>query len=261
MVVNAREDKARRGQVAVMLGIAVAVAIFLLRQPSVGGLPGVYAAMAVLLGGIALGVWSGLFPRAHALLRLRTIRQEGLAATAKLNEGDFAGAREGFAKLLVTARPLGAFHAVHVLMYGVTRYFEGDTKEGLTLAARAIDSGWLSLRNTREVKDAAESWRVLMLVHAGELAEARRRADAGAKPAMTTSALVVCAFEEKWEAVFDDAQRALGDPQLPKASRPTVALLGAFAAKKLGRDGKVFGREEPPGPLAMKNPVLQRFLP
>ena len=262
-VVNAREDKTRRGRVAVMIGVSVAVAIFLVRQPSLGGLTGSQGALAVLAGGFALAWWSGLFPRAHAMLRLASIRRDGLAATAKLNVGDFAGAREGFAKLLVTARPLGAFHAVHVLMYGVTRFFEGETKEGLKLASRAIDSGWLSLRNTREVRDAAEAWRVLMLVQEGELAEARRRAQAGPKGALATAAIVVTAHEEKWEALLDEATRALGDEQLPRLSRPTVAVLGAFAAKKLGRNGAVFANcleKEPLGPLAKANPVLQRFL-
>ena len=60
---------------------------------------------------------------------------------------------------------------------GVTRFFEGATKEGLTLASRALDSQWLDLQHTREVKDAAEAWRVLMLLEAGELAEARRHVE------------------------------------------------------------------------------------
>lgn len=260
-MVNARDDKARRSRVALIIGAVAVVAIFLSRQPSLGGLPGPYWALAVLAGGFAVGAWGGLFPRAHAMLRLRNIRRDGLAATAKLNAGDVAGAKEGFAKLLVTARPLGAFHAVHVLMYGVTRFFEGATKEGLTLASRAIDSGWLDLRHTREVRDAAEAWRVLMLVEDGQIAEARRRVDAGVK--VGTAAITVSAFEEKWEAVFEEATRALGNAEFPKQGRPTVAVLGAFAAKKLGRDERVFVEcleKEPLGALALRNPVLRRFL-
>lgn len=259
-MVNARDDKARRGQVAMMIGAVVVVAIFLNRQPR-SVVPGTYWALALLVGGFAIAGWGGVFPRAHAMLRLRTIRRDGLAATAKLNAGDVAGAKEGFARLLVTARPLGAFHAVHVLMYGVTRFFEGATKEGLTLVSRALDSGWLDLRHTREVRDAAEAWRVLMLVEDGQVAEARRKVDSGAK--VGTAAITVSAFEEKWEAVFEEASRALGDAAFPKQGRPTVAVLGAFAAKKLGRNGRVFVEcleKEPLGALAVRNPVLRRFL-
>ena len=260
-MVNAHEDKARRSRLAILLGVSVAISLFLVRQPAIAGVPGYFLSTSVLLGAFALGWWSGLFTRAHAVLRLSSIRRDGLAATAKLNAGDFAGAKEAFARLLVTARPLGAFHAVHVLMYGVTRFFEGDTKEGLTLVSRALDSGWLDLRHTREVRDAAEAWRVLMLLDSGEVAAARRKVDSGAK--VGTAAITVSAFEGKWEAVFEEAIRALGDQQFPKQGRPTVAVLGAFAAKKLGRDGEGFTaclEKEPLGPLALKNPVLKKFL-
>lgn len=251
-MVNAHEDKARRSRLAILLGVCIALALFLVRQPSIGGVPGFYLSTSVLLGAFALGWWSGLFRRAHAVLRISSIRRDGLAATTMLNAGDFAGAREAFAKLLFTARPLGAFHAVHVLMYGVTRFFEGETREGLALASRAIDSGWLDLRHTREVRDAAEAWRVLMLLDSGDLAAARRKVDSGAK--LGTAAITVR---------FEEAGRALGDQQFPKQGRPTVAVLGLFAAKKLGRDGGDFKtclEKEPLGPLALKNPVLKKFL-
>ena len=37
-------------------------------------------------------------------------------------------ARARYRRLLSRARPLGAFHATHVLMYGVTRFIEGDAR-------------------------------------------------------------------------------------------------------------------------------------
>jgi hypothetical protein len=262
-VPNAKQDKSRRGKIALVLGLAVAFALILVRQPMLGGMPGPMWSTAVMIGAIVLAWQSGLFPRAHALLRLGRIRRDGLAATAKLNEGDIAGAREGFAQLLVTARPLGAFHAVHLLMYGVTRFFEGATQEGLTLAARAIDSGWLDLRHTRAVRDSAETWRILMLLEAGELAEARRRVDTAPRGALTTAAIAVSAYDGKWDAVLEDSKRALEDPRFPRAGWPTIAVLGLHAAKKLGRDGSAFKKcldEQPLGPLALKNPALKKFL-
>lgn len=262
-VVPAREDKARRARTALVLGVAVVLALILVRQPSLAGLPGFAWSTSVLLGAVVLGWQSGLFARAHAVLRLGAIRRDGLAATTKLNEGDVAGARTGFAALLRTARPLGAFHAVHVLMYGVTRFFEGETKEGLTLASRALDSGWFDLRHTLAVKEAAETWRILMLLELGELAEARRRVDAARKGSLALAALAVNAHDGKWEAVLSEAARTIADPQFQKQGKPAVAALGLYAAKKLGREGSDFQEclaESPPGPLLLKNPALREFL-
>ncbi|MDP1823828.1 MAG: hypothetical protein Q8L48_11310 [Archangium sp.] len=261
-VADAREDKARRGRIALMLGVAVVLASFLVRQPLLGGLPGYAWSTSLMVGALVLAWQSGVIGRAHAMLRLGAIRRGGLAATAKLNAGDVAGAREGFAALLHTARPLGAFHAVHVLMYGVTRYFEGETKEGLKLVSRALGSGWLDLRHTVSVKESAETWRILMLLDLGDLAEARRRVDATRKGTLALAALAVSAHEGKWDEVLQDAERTLADAQFQKAGKPAVALLGLYAAKQLGRERSPFQKylaESPPGPLQLKNPALRKF--
>lgn len=264
-VPNARADKALRGRFVLIVGLMVGLALVVVRQPMLAGLPGYAWAISVLLGAVTIAWRTGIFARAHALLRLGAIRRDGLLATQKLNAGDVAGARVLFEGLLVQARPLGAFHAVHVLMYGVTRFFEGDTKEGLTLAARAIDSGWFDVRQTREVRDAAETWRVLMLLAAGEVKEARRRVDAASKHSLLTAALAVSAHEKDWDAVIAEATRilALPEAQFPKAGRPTVAALGRYAAKKKSATAEPFERvlgSEPLGELARKNPALKRFL-
>lgn len=260
-VVKAASDKEQRRRLALGLGIAIGLALILVRQPAMGGVPGFVWSTGVLAGALLLA-WRGqIFRRAHAMLRLGSIRKEGLAATAKLNAGDFAGARESFARLLVVAQPLGAFHAVHVLMYGVTRFFEGATDEGLTLASRALDSGWLALRHTREIKDAAEAWRVLMLLELGKVEEARRRVTED-RPAVSAR-LAVSAYEGKWDEVLDGARAALEDPKALPGGRPTLAVLGLKAARQLGRDGAAFQKvlqTEKPGPLLLQNPALRRFL-
>ena len=260
-VVNAQQDKRARTQLSMLLGGAVLIALIVVRQPQLFGLPGFVWSTGLLAGAFLLA-WRGqLFRRAHAMLRLRAIRQEGLAAAAKLNAGDLAGAKAAFAELLIAARPLGAFHAVHVLMFGVTLYFEGATQEGLTLAARALDSGWLSLRHTREVKNAAEAWRVLMLLSAGELKEARRRADES--KVLATASLAVSAYEEKWDEVIAGAKVALADSDFPKSGRPAIAALGRYAAKQRSVDARQFQKvldAERPGVLLQQNPALKRFL-
>lgn len=260
-VVKAAADKDQRRGLALGLGVAIGLALILVRQPELGGVPGFVWSTGVLAGAFLMA-WRGqLFRRAHAMLRLGSIRRDGLAATTKLNTGDFAGARESFARLLVLAQPLGAFHAVHVLMYGVTRFFEGATEEGLTLANRALDSGWLSLRHTRDIHDAAEAWRVLMLLEQGKVEDARRRVTEG-RPAVTAR-LAVSAYEAKWDEVLDGARAALEDPKAIPGGRPTLAVLGLKAAKQLGRDGAAFQKvleTEKPGPLLLKNPALRRFL-
>lgn len=261
LVVNAHEDKRRRSQLSVMLGVAVAIALLLVRQPELAGVPGPVWSTGLLAGALLLAWRSQLFRRAHAMLRLNSIRQEGLEATARLNAGDFAGAKAGFGQLLPRARPLGAFHAVHVLMYGVASFFEGDPKKGLELASRALDSKWLDLRHTREVKQAAEAWRVMMLLSLGEVKEARRLADAG--KVLITAGLAVSAYEEKWDEVIEGAKKALADPAVPPGGRPTLAVLGLYAAKKNGSNEKAFQRvleAEKPSALLLQNPALRRFV-
>jgi hypothetical protein len=244
-----------------MILAMVIVSIVLSRQRELAGIPGVVLALGVMAGGFLLAWQGGILARAHAMLRLGSIRASGLAATNKLNAGDFSGAKESFAELLFTARPLGAFHAVHVLMYGVCRFFEGHTKEGLELASRAIGSQWLSVRQTREVQSAAETWRVLMLLDLGDVKEARRRVDA--VKLLATAQLAVSAYEEKWDEVIAGAKAALADSNFPKTGRATVAVLGRHAAKKRGVSAKEFDQvleADKPSPLLLQNPALKRFV-
>jgi hypothetical protein len=261
-VVNAKDDQRTRTRAVVVIGACIAGAMILVRQPMLFGLPGYLWSTSLLLGGVVFAYQSGLFVRTHTLLRLASIRRDGLLATQKLNVGDFAGAREAFALLLVSARSLGAFHAVHVLMFGVTRFFEGETKEGLTLVSRAIASGWLDLRHTRAVREAAETWRVMMLLDVGEVEEARRRSE-NPRDSLITGAMAVEATAGNWDAVLAYAEKALANPEFPKAGRPTVAGLARFAAKQKGVSAKDYERilkDEPLGVLALKNPTLRRFL-
>lgn len=260
-VANAHEDKRRRKVLAVMIGVTAMVAIVLSRQRELAGIPGPVLGLGMMAGALLLAWQSGLFERVHAMVRLGSIRVAGLEATNKLNAGDFSGARAAFGELLFTARPLGAFHAVHVLMFGVSRFFEGHAKEGLTLVSRAIDSQWLSVRQTREVRLAAETWRVLILLSLGDVKEARRRVDAARL--LATAQLAVSAYEEKWDEVVAGAKAALADAQFPKSGRATVAVLGRYAAKQRGVSAKEFEQVlevDKPTALLTNNPALTRFL-
>ncbi len=92
----------------------------------------------------------------------------------RLSAGDIAGAKALNEDLLVRARPLSAFHAVHVLMYGIVRSCEGDAREGSDLVDRAIASGWFAGPLTDATKNNALVWRVLMLMDLGRLDKARQ---------------------------------------------------------------------------------------
>ncbi len=73
VVVNAREDKRRRSQLSVVL------AMILVRQPLLAGVPGFVWSTGVLAGAFFLA-WRGqIFRRAHAMLRLNQLRNDGLA--------------------------------------------------------------------------------------------------------------------------------------------------------------------------------------
>ena len=264
-VVNAREDKARRTRLALLLAGMLAVVVVLLTQPVIAGRPSLLGAL-VVLGGAYFVAWrAGLLARARAMRRLDAIRREGLAATARLNEGDIEGARRAYATLLREAQPLGAFHAVHVLMYGITCFLEGDAKEGLRLTTRVLSSGWLDIRPTPKLRDEAEQWRLLMLLHQGELAAARARIEASPGADLLVASIALCAFEERWSEVLEHVQKALGDPRTEKAARPMLAAMGIFAARMLDRADAVEALArvldaEPLGALTRKNPALSPFL-
>lgn len=263
-VAHAATDRVRRRRVAVFLVITLVLALALPLSLGLTELP-LLLALAVLCCGLFIAWRGGAVDRALAFLALARLRTDGLAATERLNQGDIGGAQRAFAALLPRARPLGAFHATHVLMYGVTRYLQGDTQEGLRLASRALDSGWFSLPRMRALRDAAESWRVLMLLSAGEIAEARQRIDALPDASLVTARVALALFEDRWEEASQTARSALADPGLPKVGRPTVAALGLFAARKLARDeeAEAFAKvlaAEPLGELAKRNPALRGFL-
>lgn len=271
-VPNAAEDKALRARASIVILAFVVIAGFLSRQVLVAGMPGPLLAAGALAGAFFVAWRVGVLGRAFAMLMLGSIRARGLEATQKLNAGDIAGARVLFEALTTDARRLGGFHSVHVLMLGVVSFFEGDTKTGLVLASRAIASGWFSARETREVLHAAETWRVLMLLHAGELKQARVIVERAPK-AVPTAELVLLAYEEKWTEAVTRATELLAQEDFPGQGRPTVALIGLYAAKRLSNtsageppgalDTAGFEKvltAEPPQALALQNPALRRFL-
>lgn len=222
--------------------------------------------LALLVGGAALVIASRyeVEGRFRAVFRIRRLREAGLAAVAKLTAGDVAGARDGFVALLPQARSLQAFHATHVLMYGVTRFLEGDTTEGLRLAERALKSGWFDLPKMRDLERAAATWTTMMLVTAKRLADAR--ALLSRRQAYATASVVLEAAEGRFPEAIATARAALGAPDFPPAGRPTVAIVGLFAARQLNESHAITEFEAvlaatPPGPLALKNPALAPFLP
>lgn len=261
-VPNAREDKGARGRVSIVLLAAAVLAGVVARQTTVGGVPGPILAMGILTGAFLVAWRAGIFARAHAMLRITTIRVHGLETTKKLNEGNLAAARAGFEALIDTARPLGAFHAVHVLMLGVVEFFEGDTKKGLALATRAIDSGWFTMRQSRDVLSAAETWRIFMLLDAGELAKARAIVESAPKGSLPSGEVALLAYEEKWSEVLERVNALLVDQHFAEQGKPTLRLIAAHAAKQSKTDATAFERSllaEPLGALAKKNPALRRF--
>ena len=96
----------------------------------------------------------------------------------------------------------------------------------------------------------------------GERAEARSRLASAST--LSTAALAVDACDERWSDVVDRALRTLDDAKFPPSGRPTVALLGRYAARRieheaLARFEAVLGAEPLPE-LTRRNPAYQRFL-
>lgn len=259
---NVDADRRRRRTLALVLAcVAVLALVLLVLQPGPWATP---LAAAVVIGGLILAGRYELPGRALALLRVGRIRREGLAATEKLTAGDLEGARAGFAALLPQARSLQAFHATHVLMYGVTRFLEGDTTEGLRLAERALKSGWFEFPKMRALGEAATTWTVMMLITAKRLDAARALLDE--HRAFPTAHAVLAATAGRFAETISTARSALSAPDFPPAGRPTVAIVGLFAARQLNESQAITEFEAvlaatPPGPLALKNPALAPFLP
>jgi len=255
-------DRRRRRTLALVLGSAVLLAAALLLL-----VPAWWArvlAAVVVAAGILVGGRDELPGRALALLRVGQIRREGLAATEKLTAGDLVGAGDGFVALLPQARSLQAFHATHVLMYGVTRFLAGDTTEGLRLAERALASGWFDLPKMRALGEAAATWNVLMLITAMRLDDAKALLEK--RRAFPTAYVVLAAAEGRFSDALSRARAALTAPDLPTSTRPTVAVIGLFSARQTN-DAQAIAEFEaaltatPLGPLARQNPALAPFLP
>lgn len=259
---NVDADRRRRRTLALVLAcVAVLALVLLVLQPGPWATP---LAAAVVIGGLILAGRYELPGRALALLRVGRIRREGLAATEKLTAGDLDGAKAGFAALLPQARSLQAFHATHVLMYGVTRFLEGDTAEGLRLAERALKSGWFEFPKMRALGEAATTWNVMMLITAKRLDAARALLDE--RQAFPTAHVVLAAAEGRFSDAISKATAALALAGLPASTQPTIAVVGLFAARQLNDSQAIANFEAvlaatPPGPLALKNPALAPFLP
>ncbi len=262
VVVGRGADKANVARMVLALVLVCIVSWPLLQQGGLLGVSWEIWALAMLLGELVL-IWRvGIFGRIRALMRLESIRRDGLRATEMLTAGDVEGAKQGYAELLSRARPLGAFHATHVLMYGVTRFIEGDAREGLKLASRAIDSGWFVSAGMKPMGVAAETWRIHMLLDLGERAEARARL--ASAPSLPTAALAVDACDERWSDVVDRALRTLDDAKFPPGGRPNVALLGRYAARQIEHEAlarfEAVLSAEPLLGLTRKNPAYRRYL-
>jgi hypothetical protein len=262
LVVDSRADRARRRRIALGLALVWIAAVALVLKGGLVDLTWSFWALPLLVGALLLAWRAGLFERTRALLQLGSIRRDGLRASEKLGVGDVEGAKQGYAALLPRARSLGAFHATHVLMYGLTRYLEGDAPEGLKLIARALDSGWFDGANLQQLREVGQTWRILVLLDLGQLAEARSRL--GSAPSLATAALAVDACEQRWGDVVDRALRVLDDASFPPAGRPTIALLGRHAARQTQHEAlarfEAVLLAEPLGELARRNPAYQRFL-
>ena len=262
LVVDRRADKARRVRVALVLALACAASLVLIQQGSVLGLPWQIWTPPILLGSLVLAWRAGALKRMRALMQLGSIHRDGLRATVMLGAGNVEGAKQAYAALLSRAQPLGAFHATHVLMYGVTIFIEGDAREGLKLVSGALDSGWFASVRMRQLGAVAETWRILILLALGQRVEARARLTS--TPGLATAEVAVDAFDERWSDVVDRALRTLDDAKFPPTGRPTIALLGRHAARQIQHEAlarfEAVLSAEPLSELARKNPAFQRFL-
>ena len=264
-VVSAQVDRARRLRLAGMLVLFLIAALVALAQGTFVDLPTKLVAFAILAMGLIAAWRGGAVERARALFRLGKIKADGLAASALLNRGDFEGARRTYAALLPITRPLAGYHAMHVLLYGVTCFLVGDKPAGLSLTRRVLASEWHLRPRMDAFRDLAETWHVFMLLDAGDVAEAKKVIEA--RPAalgLGTARAALALHEERWEDALHEAHRALGEAGFPKASRPTIAALGLFAAKKLGRYEVVSAFEallaaEPLSLAAKENPALKKY--
>lgn len=259
---DAQADRRRRKTLGLVLAcVAVLGSALAFFQPGPWARP---LAAAVVIAGLILASRYELPGRARAWLRVGRIRRQGFAATQKLSAGDVAGARDGFAALLPQAQSLQAFHATHVLMYGVTRFLEGDTAEGLRLADRALASGWFEFPKMRALGEAAATWNVLMLITAKRLDEARALLEK--RRAFPTAHVVLAVAEGRFLDAISKARAALAVDDLPASTRPTVAVVGLFAARQANDAQAIVEFEAalvatPVGPLARQNPALAPFLP
>ena len=263
-LVSLADDRARRGRLAAILGLCLLAGLVVAFEGGFETRANLLAA-AVLVPGFVIAWRGGAFRRAGAFFNLDRIRADGLAATELMTEGDLEGARRAYARLLVTARPLGAFHALHLFMYGVTSFYLGNAQEGLRLAKRVRDSGWLSHPRMRSHRALGETWSVLMLAESGKIDDAKALLEAPGASSLATASVAVALYEARWQDALSAAKDALATSSTPKPGRPTLAALGLFAAKKLGQADEVTGFEkvltaEPLGRLARQNPALTRFL-
>lgn len=195
--------------------------------------------------------------------KTRALSRESAAATACLVVGDVAGAKARFVALLPRSRQLGAYHATYLGLVGVCFYLEGDTSTGLTLADRALASGYLNQQAATQLRDNLRSWRIAMLLTLGDRREAEAELTRGA--AGPTTHIVVEAYAERWREVIDIARRALDDTETRPEHRPTLALLGAHAARALDEAESAAAFEgvlasTALSPLARATPVYQRFV-
>lgn len=258
---NAQTDKSTRRRLALLCAVATIPAWIILTSGPYGAWM-VLAALAAAVFAIGVAWRAGIAARGVALVRLGSIRRDSLAATERLNQGDIEGAQRGYVALIKTTRPLGAYHASHVLMYGVTRFFQGHTDEALRLTMRVLDSGWFASSRGQHLRAAAETWCALMLLTAGRAAEARQRLDEWPAAKLTSARLLMLITDEQWQQAIDLAQHALADSETPKAGRPTVAALGRHAARQLGRKSDVAAFDkvleaEPLAEIAKLNPAFR----
>lgn len=258
------DDQHRRWRVAALLGLCSFAGVVVAFE---GGFEtrSNLLALVVLLPGLVIAWRAGVMRRALAFTQIGRIRAEGVSATKLLSQGDYEGARSAYARLLVTARPFAAFHALHVFMYGVTSFYLGNTREAVKLARRVLQSGWLSHPRMPQHRNLVETWSVLIFLEAGQLEEAKKLLSSRSDSSVSTGRIAVALREERWDDALAEAKRALAASDVLKESWPTIAALGLFAAKKLDQADEARSFEEvlaaqPLGKLAKENPALRRFL-
>lgn len=221
--------------------------------------------VGALVSGTLLALWGDVHTRGAAMLQLRSIRRDELAAAEALRQGSVRSARVGFQRLLPRVAVLGLYHAHVLAMYAACRFYEGATDEARAIFDEVQRSHWLD----GPAGDVVLGWRILVHLVEGELDAAEALMAQCTNPQSTEVAeLLLGAHRGEWGATCRRARSQILDDSLRPSTRWSAAVVGAYAAAPergaLPADAAAFAsflvENEAPA-FAERNPAIRPFLP